>query len=133
MKKRVGVRNDVKLFFNFIRSLTIGSNEGKHKMRRINYSSKRNRIKVKKSKFVKFNLENDAIHDAHKVICSRNLKKFRRYWAFSVILALSAIFALEVFELKLVKLRRFFRRYRASPCKLFIFRKIRENFEIKNN
>jgi hypothetical protein len=69
-------------------------------MRRIKYSAKRNQIKVEKSKFGKSNLENDVIYDALKVICNRNLKKIRRY------------LALEVFELKIVKLRRIFRRFR---------------------
>ena len=44
-------------------------------MCRINYSAKRNQIKVKNSKFGKFNLENDLIHDADKVIFNRNFKK----------------------------------------------------------
>jgi hypothetical protein len=44
-------------------------------MRRINYSAKRNQIQFKNSKFGKFNLENDVIRDAHRVICNRNLKK----------------------------------------------------------
>ena len=49
-------------------------------MRRTNYSAKRNQIKVKKSKFGKFNLENDVIRDAHKVICNKNIEKIWRYW-----------------------------------------------------
>ena len=62
------------------------------KMRRINYSAKRNQIKVYKGKFGKFNLENNVIHDDHNVICDSN----------------SAILALELFQLKIVKLREFF-------------------------
>ena len=60
-------------------------------MRKIKYSAERNQIKVEKNKFGKFNLKNDVIHDALKVICDRNLKKIRRYWAFSAISANSAI------------------------------------------
>ena len=45
------------------------------KMHRINYSAKRNQIKVRKCKFGKFNLENDVIHDADKVFCNKNFKK----------------------------------------------------------
>ena len=72
-------------------------------MSRIKFSTKRNQIKLKKkSKFWKFNLENDVIRDAHKVICNRNLRKIRRYWAFAAISAHSAILALELFELKIV-------------------------------
>ena len=37
-------------------------------MRRINYSTKGNQIKVKKPRFEKVNPENDVIHDAQKVI-----------------------------------------------------------------
>ena len=84
-------------------------------MRGIKYSAKRNPIQVEKSKFGKLNLENDVIHDAFKVIRNINLTKIRLYWAFSAILAHLAILALEVFELKIVKFRRFFqqiRRYR---------------------
>ena len=44
------------------------------KIPRINYSAKRNQLKIKKSKFGKFSPENDVIGDAHKVICNRNLK-----------------------------------------------------------
>jgi hypothetical protein len=61
-------------------------------MRRIKYSTKRNQIKDKNCKFGKLNIENDA----NKVICNRSL----------------ATLALKVFELKIVKLRRFFRRFR---------------------
>ena len=60
-------------------------------MCRIKYSTKRNQIKVKKSRFGKFNPESDVIHDAHKVICNINLKKK------SAVLAYSAKLALEVF------------------------------------
>jgi hypothetical protein len=63
-------------------------------MRRINYSVKRNKIKVQKSEFGKFNLENDVIRDVHRVICKKNLENIRRYWAFS------AILELELFQLK---------------------------------
>ena len=68
-------------------------------MRRMNYSTKRNQMEVLKSKFGKLSLQNDVIHEANKV--NWNLKKIRRYFSFS------AISALEVFDLKLVKLRRF--------------------------
>ena len=120
MKKRVGVRNDViccesrhvKKIFNLIRRFTVSSNNVNHQICRIKYSTKSNQIKVIKSKFGKYNLENDAIHDAHKIICHRNLKKIRRYWGLLV------IFALEVFQLKIVKLRRFF--MAISPS-LYIF------------
>ena len=37
-------------------------------MCRITNSAKRNKMKIQKSRFGKFNLENDVIHDAHKVI-----------------------------------------------------------------
>jgi hypothetical protein len=37
------------------------------KKRRIKFSNKRNQIKVEKSKFGKFNLENDVISDAHRL------------------------------------------------------------------
>ena len=57
-------------------------------MRKINKSAKGNQVKVKKSKFGKFNLENDAIRDANEEICNRNLNKIRRYWEFSAILAM---------------------------------------------
>jgi hypothetical protein len=83
-------------------------------------------MKVEKSEFGKFNLKNDVILDAQKMICNRNLKRIRRYWAFLAILAHSAILALEVFELKIVKYRRFFRQIRgyragniAPPVALF--------------
>jgi hypothetical protein len=79
------------------------------KLRRIKCPTKRKQVEVEKINFGKFNLENEVIHDAHKVICNRNLRKIRRSWAFS---AQSAILALKVFELKIVKLRRFFRRFR---------------------
>ena len=36
-------------------------------------STKRNHIKVEKSEY---NHENGVIHDAHKLICNRHLKKF---------------------------------------------------------
>ena len=52
------------------------------KIHRIKYSTKLNQIQVDKSKFEKFNLENDVIHDAHDVICNRNLQKIRRNGAF---------------------------------------------------
>jgi hypothetical protein len=68
-------------------------------MRRMNYSTKRNQMEVLKSKFGKLSLQNDVIHEANKV--NWNLKKIQRYFSFS------AISALEVFDLKLVKLRRF--------------------------
>jgi hypothetical protein len=77
-------------FLNFIRRLTAGSKE------------------VIKSKFGKLTLENDLIHGAHKIICNKNLKEIRQNWAFSAILTHSEILALDVFELKIVKLRRFF-------------------------
>jgi hypothetical protein len=63
----------------------------------MSFSTKRNQIKVKKSEFGKLNHENDVIHDARKVFCNINPQKFRRNWAFSAILAHSAILALEVF------------------------------------
>jgi hypothetical protein len=44
-------------------------------MRRISNSAKRNRIKLEKSKFGKFNLENYVILDAHNVVCDTNIKK----------------------------------------------------------
>jgi hypothetical protein len=49
-------------------------------MRRIKYFTKRMQIKVEKSKFGKFDLGNDVIHDAHEIISNRNLQKNRRYW-----------------------------------------------------
>jgi hypothetical protein len=52
------------------------------KMRRINYSAKRNQIKVYKGKFGKFNLENNVFRDAHKVICYTNLKKLCNFGGF---------------------------------------------------
>ena len=75
-------------------------------MRRIKYSAKRSQIKVEKSKIGKFNLENDVIHDALKLICNRNLKKMRWYWAFSEILALE-VFDLKVFDLTKLKIPNF--------------------------
>ena len=57
------------------------------KMRRIEYSTKCNQIKVEKTRFGKGNPENDVIQDAQKVILDLNLKK-------------SAILALRVFLAK---------------------------------
>ena len=37
-------------------------------------STERRQINVEKSKFGKFNHENDVIYDAHKVICNLNQK-----------------------------------------------------------
>ena len=45
----------------------------------IKNSNKPNK-KNSKIRFGKFHLENDIIRDAHKVICNKNLEKFRRYW-----------------------------------------------------
>ena len=49
-----------------------------------------NRRKLKRVNLRKFNLENDVIYDAEKVICNINLKKFGD-------MAHSAIVPLEVF------------------------------------
>jgi hypothetical protein len=49
------------IFFNFIKSFRIGLNEVMTKMRRIKFSTKRSQIKIKKSRFGKFNPENDVI------------------------------------------------------------------------
>jgi hypothetical protein len=43
------------------------------KMRGISYWTKRNQIKVEKSKFEKVNPENDVIFDGQKVISLRNI------------------------------------------------------------
>ena len=48
-------------------------------MRKIKYFIKRSQLKVEKSRFEKFNHENDVIHDAFKVICNRNLEKFGEF------------------------------------------------------
>jgi hypothetical protein len=48
-------------------------------MLRDKYSTKRNQINVETSKFCNFNLSNDVIHDAHKVICNGNPNKIWRY------------------------------------------------------
>jgi hypothetical protein len=55
-------------------------------MQRIKYSNKRNQIKCEKVDLRHSILK--MIHDTHKVICNIDLKKFRRYSAFSAILAL---------------------------------------------
>jgi hypothetical protein len=65
-------------------------------MRRINYSAKRNQIKLKMRNFGKFNVENDVIRDAYKVICDSDLKKIGDIGKFGK-LAHSAILALQLF------------------------------------
>ena len=74
-------------------------------------------------KFGKFNHENDVLHDAHKVVYTINLKIIRRYWAFWAVKANSAMLALEVIQLKIVKLGWF----------LMWFRNIRHYVKSQNN
>ena len=75
-------------------------------MRRIKYSTKGNQIKVEKTRFGKVNPENDVIHDAQKVILDINLQKIWQYWH------IRRYWHYKYFSLKIVNLRRFFRRYR---------------------
>jgi hypothetical protein len=46
-------------------------------MRKIEYSTKSN--KNPKSRFGKFNLKNDVIYDALKLICNKNLERPRKF------------------------------------------------------
>ena len=48
-------------------------------MCRITNSAKRNKMKIQKSRFGKFNLKYDVIHDALKVICNENFKRPRNF------------------------------------------------------
>ena len=82
---------------NCIWWFTIGWNGVNYQNTSIENSTKRNQIKVIKRKY---NLKNNVSYDGHKIICDKNLKKNRRYWAFSAILAHSAILAVEVLKLK---------------------------------
>ena len=52
------------------------------KMRRIKYFTNRNQIIVEKSKFGKFNHDNNVIHDAHRFICIINPQKFGDFGKF---------------------------------------------------
>ena len=60
--------------FYFIRCFTKVLNEVNDKKRRIKYFSERDKIRVIKSEFGQFNLDNDVIYDAHNVIFTINLK-----------------------------------------------------------
>ena len=59
-------------------------------MCRITYFTKRNQIKIEKSRFWKFNHENDANHDALKVICNIKLDDLK-FDAFYVLKEISKI------------------------------------------
>jgi hypothetical protein len=93
---------------DFIGNFTIGLNEVNHQ-KCGEFNIPQNAIKVKfKEELERFNYKNDVIFDANEVICNKNLKIVRRYWAFLAILAHSAMVALEVWKLKIGKLRKFF-------------------------
>ena len=87
-------------------------------IRRIKYFIKRIPRKVGR-KFGKFNFLNDVIHDVHNIVWNINLKESDN-GTFGEIGTFNDIDNL-IIELKIVKLRSFFRRYRAYPCNWKLF------------